>query len=458
MYKRILAGLFGLFLALGHAQNIDTSRLRYTAPFTGAVQRLGNLRLGDFRTVKDFGAVGDGNTDDSGAFQSAVNSISAGGYGIVYCPDAASTYNLGSVISANGRNVLFVLAPGCRLSGSGSLPITNVYYDAFGLGTTGLLRAAQGAFGESSLHLAGAPWEAYTGTYFSADLYTFDIDVRVAPGAWSRGYRISSDNASPMSAVFGALGTGASVRAFWGTSSFTDQPHITGYTSPNIMMIDANGNVTFPTGTSGHVLNGSYTVYGALNAQSTVLFGTSAAGTAGTAQLIPNPGGSVSARLAFGTAGGGSQFRLGKNQGGIFTDYVQIDDAGNVQFDANTAATFQGSVKATNGFTFGDSTVQVSSAYAPFFATSSSGTYVASQANGKWQFIKASGGSTVQLPSASGFTSAVFIIKNTDGSTISITTTGGATVDGMTSGSITPIVRQYDALSVICDGTNWFIF
>ena len=57
----------------------DASALTYTAPGAGAVPRTVQGRLGDTVSVKDFGATGNGTTDDSAAIQTALNDVASGG-------------------------------------------------------------------------------------------------------------------------------------------------------------------------------------------------------------------------------------------------------------------------------------------------------------------------------------------------------------------------------------------
>ena len=62
---------------------------------TGAVNRAINLKLSEFVSVKDFGAVGDGTTDDTSAFTNAIASLGSIG-GKIYVP--AGNYKVTSTI------------------------------------------------------------------------------------------------------------------------------------------------------------------------------------------------------------------------------------------------------------------------------------------------------------------------------------------------------------------------
>lgn len=58
-----------------------------------------SMILGASANVLDFGAVGDGITDDTAAIQAAVNNIAAQGGGTVYFPDPATSYRITSPIT-----------------------------------------------------------------------------------------------------------------------------------------------------------------------------------------------------------------------------------------------------------------------------------------------------------------------------------------------------------------------
>lgn len=60
---------------------------------------------------------------------------------------------------------------------------------------------------------------------------------------------------------------------------------------------------------------------------------------------------------------------------------------------------------------------------------------------------------TVTLPTAVGITGRVYSIKNSGTGIITIATTGGQTIDGKTTQSLT----QYDNIKVFSNGANWII-
>ena len=71
---------------------IASTKLSFTQTGTGAVARTVESRLKETFSVKDFGAVGDGSTDDTTACQNAVNAALATTNGVVYFP--SGTYKL----------------------------------------------------------------------------------------------------------------------------------------------------------------------------------------------------------------------------------------------------------------------------------------------------------------------------------------------------------------------------
>ena len=69
---------------------------------TGAVHRTLNDTLSDIYSVKDFGATGDGSTDDRAAIQAAITAAQATG-GTVYIPEGEYKIKLRTVGGFNQR-------------------------------------------------------------------------------------------------------------------------------------------------------------------------------------------------------------------------------------------------------------------------------------------------------------------------------------------------------------------
>jgi len=85
------------------AASTGANIVKYNQGATGAVTRTVKSKLQEVVSVKDFGAVGDGITDDTTAIQAAVNALSAAGVGgTVYLP--AGTYKVTSNITITWPN------------------------------------------------------------------------------------------------------------------------------------------------------------------------------------------------------------------------------------------------------------------------------------------------------------------------------------------------------------------
>lgn len=89
----------------------DANDVTFTQTGTGAVQRTTDSRLKDFVSVKDFGAKGDGTTDDTPAWNAAVTRAAAIGAEL-YCP--VGTYKITSsiVTTTDNTKTLSIRGPG----------------------------------------------------------------------------------------------------------------------------------------------------------------------------------------------------------------------------------------------------------------------------------------------------------------------------------------------------------
>jgi hypothetical protein len=90
---------FGTFLG-DTGNGVSASGVNYIATGTGAVTRTTASKLADVVSVKDFGAKGDGTTDDTAACQAAVNYIISVGGGQVFFP--FGTYLLNGTTGLDG--------------------------------------------------------------------------------------------------------------------------------------------------------------------------------------------------------------------------------------------------------------------------------------------------------------------------------------------------------------------
>jgi hypothetical protein len=112
----------------------DAEQVSYTPPFTNSVATNVEVKLGQYVSVKDFGAVGDGVTDDAAAVQNAVNYVQTLG-GNLYFPKGV--YLFGSQVTINrtyapdgsnfvGERNLIVSGYGAEIRTTGAITAFNV--------------------------------------------------------------------------------------------------------------------------------------------------------------------------------------------------------------------------------------------------------------------------------------------------------------------------------------------
>jgi hypothetical protein len=93
-----------------------SEQVTFLAAGAGATQRTALDKLRDVVSVKDFGAVGDGVTDDTASIQAAIDSLAATG-GTVLFP--AGTYRIAKNVGTNDRWGIKVTGSNVRLQGAG---------------------------------------------------------------------------------------------------------------------------------------------------------------------------------------------------------------------------------------------------------------------------------------------------------------------------------------------------
>jgi hypothetical protein len=93
------------------AAGIQATKLAFTQAGTGAVARTVDSKLEDVVSVKDFGAVGDGATDDTTAIQAALNHVGSTGGGTVFLPKTSGYYRITAGLKLPSYTTLQGVAP-----------------------------------------------------------------------------------------------------------------------------------------------------------------------------------------------------------------------------------------------------------------------------------------------------------------------------------------------------------
>jgi hypothetical protein len=176
---------------------------------TGAVGKTVNAKFQDYINVKDFGAVGDGTTNDAAAFSAALTAVATTGQDI-YVP--AGTYKINSVLSTTGHLNMFgdgeksVLDFSGITSGSSGITVTGT--------ATEIQVVSSASAGNLSVVFASAP-SLVTGDVF----FLFDDAVlwnSIRPyyydGEWLECREVSGNTASTTSPLYSSYS--ATVNAY----------------------------------------------------------------------------------------------------------------------------------------------------------------------------------------------------------------------------------------------------
>lgn len=152
----------------------------------GAVNRPINLKLAETVSVKDFGAVGDGTTDDTAAIQAAINSVAISG--AVYMP--AGVYKITATILIDKRIKLY--GDGAiEQTGTGYTAATQILKEVNDVG----IKVTQGFVTIEDIYLKGGTANANAGIYVVGPY--FNATRVTVSNMGDSGFTIGSATATP---------------------------------------------------------------------------------------------------------------------------------------------------------------------------------------------------------------------------------------------------------------------
>jgi len=158
----------------GSTPGLNASNVTYQPAGTGAVATTVQAKLRESVSVKDFGAVGDGTTDDTATIQAAITAVSSTG-GVVSFPACASTYSINAAI--NGASNVTLRGDGGSVtnkntSGSTTDPSIFVFTNCTKFTVTGMTLIGSNQSGGASVGF-GAGVVVSNGTNFLIENNSF---------------------------------------------------------------------------------------------------------------------------------------------------------------------------------------------------------------------------------------------------------------------------------------------
>ena len=127
--------------------DIDASQVSYTPPFTGSVTTNVEDKLAQTVSVIDFGAVGDGVTDDTAAIQTAVDAALGSASGTLWLPEGNYAVTSINIYPTGGKSLVMVgdgpLNSKFVKYGAGTDPLLNISGTAGGGGGNGVVSKCQ---------------------------------------------------------------------------------------------------------------------------------------------------------------------------------------------------------------------------------------------------------------------------------------------------------------------------